>query len=112
MHAAQPGDAAWGLLAERIAEETAGNPLFVGAVLAGLMSGEVGSASAGELPTDVGAAVRRRVRRLPAPVQELLQVAALVGLEFRLRVAADAAGVAETESLHASRAGGRCRARP
>jgi class 3 adenylate cyclase/tetratricopeptide (TPR) repeat protein len=99
VHAAQPGDAAWGLLAERIAEDTAGNPLFVGAVLAGLMGGEASSASAGELPADVGAAVRRRVRRLPAPVQELLQVASLVGLEFRLRVVADAAGVAETESL-------------
>ena len=99
VHAAEPGDAGWGRLAERIAEETAGNPLFVGAVLAGLAGGELSSASAGELPADVGAAVRRRVRRLPEPVQELLQVASLVGLEFRLRVAADAAGLAETESL-------------
>jgi class 3 adenylate cyclase/predicted ATPase len=99
VHSAEPGDAGWGRLAERIAEETAGNPLFVGAVLAGLMGADVSSASAGELPADVGAAVRRRVRRLPAPVQELLQVASLVGLEFRLRVAADAAGVAENESL-------------
>ena len=99
VHAAEPGDAEWGRLAERIAEETAGNPLFVTAVLAGLVGGDESGASAGELPADVGAAVRRRVRRLPAPVQEFLQVASLAGLEFRLRVAADAAGVTEAESL-------------
>jgi tetratricopeptide (TPR) repeat protein len=47
----------------------------------------------------VRGAVRRRVGRLEPGVQELLQVAALVGLEFSLGVASDAAGLDETEGL-------------
>ena len=97
-------DGADARLADRIAEETAGNPLFVGAVLAGLTGG-----SAGELPVDVGAAVRRRVRGLPPDAQDLLRVASVVGLEFAVLVASDAAGVTEAEVLtaveHAARAG-------
>lgn len=83
------------LLPERLTAETAGNPLFVTAVLDGLSS-QTGKSA---MPTDVGAAVRRRVRRLLPPVQDLLQVAALVGMEFPLRVAADASDVAEAEGL-------------
>ena len=43
-----------------------------------------------DLPVDVGAAVRRRVARSARRAQELLQVAALVGLEFSLGVASAA----------------------
>jgi class 3 adenylate cyclase/tetratricopeptide (TPR) repeat protein len=86
-------------LANRIADETAGNPLFVGALLAGFAgSGDDGD-QRGELPSDLRAAVRRRVRRLPRPAQDFLQVAAVEGIEFSLRVAADAAGLGEDESL-------------
>jgi class 3 adenylate cyclase/tetratricopeptide (TPR) repeat protein len=91
-------------LADRIAHETAGNPLFVGAVLAGLRGGTLG-----ELPADVRSAVRRRVRGLPSDAQEILRVASVVGLEFSLPVATDAAGVPEADVLdaveHAARAG-------
>jgi class 3 adenylate cyclase/tetratricopeptide (TPR) repeat protein len=91
-------------LADRIAQETAGNPLFVGAVLAGLTGG-----GGGELPVDVTSAVRRRVRGLPSDAQEVIRVASVVGLEFALSVATDAAGVPEAEVLtaveHAMRAG-------
>jgi tetratricopeptide (TPR) repeat protein len=51
------------------------------------------------MPTDVRVAVRRRVRGLASPVRELLQVAALVGLEFPLRIPADVVGIGETESI-------------
>ncbi|HSS12084.1 MAG TPA: AAA family ATPase, partial [Acidimicrobiales bacterium] len=86
-------------LAERLVVETAGNPLFVGAVLAGLVTGAQDGEAGGELPTDVRVAVRRRVRGLALPVRELLQVAALVGLEFPLKIPAAVVGIGEAESL-------------
>ena len=82
-------------LAARLAEETAGNPLFIGAVLAGL-----GDASAERaLPADVRSAVRRRVRGLDPRGLDVLQVAALVGQEFSLALTADASGSAESVCL-------------
>ena len=51
------------------------------------------------LPADVQAAVRRRVRGLNHEVQELLQVAAVVGLEFSVALVAESAGLAEAEAL-------------
>ncbi len=82
-------------LAARLATETAGNPLFLGAVLAS-MGARTDDA---ELPVDVQAAVRRRVRRLDEAVQELLQAAAVVGLEFSLALVAESAGVIESDAL-------------
>lgn len=70
-------------LARRIHAETAGNPLFVSAVLAGL---EPEEERGGDLPTDVRTAVRRRTSRLSPSTQELLRVGAVAGLEFDLRV--------------------------
>ena len=78
--------------------QTAGNPLFVHAVLA-----------AGSTGATLDAAIRRRVSRLPAPVQQALHLAALAGLEFDLRVVARAAELTKLELLtrveHAVRAG-------
>ena len=85
------------LLADRIAVETAGNPLFVTAVLAGMSAGDVGGETA--LPSDVQAAVRHRVRRLEDSAQDLLAVAALVGHAFSLTVVAEATGRAEEDCL-------------
>ncbi|MEJ7582810.1 MAG: AAA family ATPase [Acidimicrobiales bacterium] len=84
-------------LAARLAAETAGNPLFLEAVLAELAQDGAGGRRQG--PGNVQAAVRRRVRGLDQTTQELLQVAALVGLEFPLAVIADAAGVDEQQAL-------------
>ncbi len=82
--------------AERLASETAGNPLFLGAVLAGWRSDEE---QPDALPSDVRAAVRRRVRRLSEATQELLQVAAIVGLEFPLGIVLQASAVEEQDGL-------------
>ena len=67
-------------LADELAAETAGNPLFVGAVLAGLRGGD----SDETLPPDVrvrGSAARAAAE---SPTRDMLQVAAVVGLEFGL----------------------------
>jgi tetratricopeptide (TPR) repeat protein len=76
-----PGWDATGL-ARQIEQETGGNPLFVSAVLAGL---EPGRRPAG-ISSDVAAAVHRRLTRLPPGALDLLRVAAVMGLEFELRV--------------------------
>src|SRR5262249_6174182 len=83
-------------VAARLADETAGNPLFVGAVIAAVRAD--GSLPA-ELPSDVRSAVRRRVGRLDADTVELLQYAALSGLDFSLGVVSGAAGITETVRL-------------
>ncbi|MEW6473226.1 MAG: AAA family ATPase [Actinomycetota bacterium] len=70
--------------------ETAGNPLFVRALLSSLPEQEAWSAAG--LPGSVAETVRRRVSSLPGEVSEVLRVAALVGLEFDLRVVALAGG--------------------
>ncbi len=82
--------------ATRLADETAGNPLFLRAVLAAMRAdGTLPS----ELPSDVGAAVRRRLGRFEPETLELLQVASLSGLEFSLGVVSDAAQLPETDGL-------------
>ncbi|MCU1345330.1 MAG: transcriptional regulator, LuxR family, partial [Acidimicrobiia bacterium] len=62
---------------ESIVEQTAGNPLLIQA----LVGAEDGS-------VDVDTAVRRRMARLAHPVRDTLVVAALVGLEFDVKVLA------------------------
>jgi hypothetical protein len=84
-------------LASQLAHQTAGNPLFVDAVLAGLTAR--GSPSERGIPSDVRSAVDRRTRRLDTEVQDRLQIAALVGLEFSLRLTSAVVGVDETECL-------------
>jgi tetratricopeptide (TPR) repeat protein len=82
-------------LAREIEQETGGNPLFVSAVLAGL---EPGRTPAG-ISSDIAAAVRRRLTRLPPAAVDLLRVAAVVGLEFDLRVASVVLGLAVAGGL-------------
>ena len=94
-------------MAAEVHAETAGNPLFVDAVLTTLASAAGGPGTA--LPRSLAETVSRRVGRLPAHVADLLRVASVAGLDFDLRVAARAAGRGELEALEsleeASRAG-------
>ncbi|MFN0026428.1 MAG: ATP-binding protein [Acidimicrobiales bacterium] len=69
--------------------QTAGNPFFVRALLAG----------GGSRSDDVDAAVRRRVTRLDQRTQDLLQMAALDGLEFDLNLVAHALGASGADAL-------------
>ena len=73
----------------QIHAQTAGNPFFVRALLAG----------GGSRSDDVDAAVRRRVARLDQPTRDLLQLAALDGLEFNLNLVAHALGASTTDAL-------------
>jgi tetratricopeptide (TPR) repeat protein len=84
-------------LASQLSHQTAGNPLFVDAMLAGLTTR--GASSERSTPSDVRSAVDRRTRRLDTEVQDRLQIAALVGLEFSLRLTSAVVGVDETECL-------------
>jgi class 3 adenylate cyclase/tetratricopeptide (TPR) repeat protein len=83
-------------LATRLIEETAGNPLFIRAVL-GAMRAD-GTLPA-ELPTDLRAAIRRRVGRFTPATLELIQAAALYGLEFSLGVASTAVELSDRDGL-------------
>lgn len=70
--------------AELLVSETAGNPLFLSAVLAGDHATGDGAS-----PHDgVAAAVGRRLRRLSPHVQEMLQAASILGPEIDLAVTA------------------------
>jgi class 3 adenylate cyclase/tetratricopeptide (TPR) repeat protein len=82
--------------AAHLAVETAGNPLFVTAVLAGLAAGARGQSG---IPADVRSAVSSRTRGLDEPIRARLQIAGLIGLEFPLRLTAAVAGVSEAECL-------------
>jgi class 3 adenylate cyclase len=82
-------------LAVRVHSETAGNPLFVSALLAAVDD------ALGERPRTVSETVRRLVGRLPGPVADVLRTAAVVGLDFDLRVVAAAAGREELDVLDA-----------
>lgn len=75
--------------ATQIHAQTAGNPFFVRALLAG-------GASRSD---DVDSAVRRRVARLDQSTRDLLQLAALDGLEFDLALVAHAMGAATSDAL-------------
>ncbi|MFN0026430.1 MAG: ATP-binding protein [Acidimicrobiales bacterium] len=67
---------------------TAGNPLFVRALL-----------TTGEEGATVQAAIRRRIARLSATVQESLRVGALAGVEFDARVVGRACDLSPFELL-------------
>ena len=73
-------------LVDALAARTGGNPLFVTELLRMLgAAGASGAAPsrvlASEVPRHVSEVVHRRVARLPAPVAELLQAAAVIGPE-------------------------------
>jgi class 3 adenylate cyclase/tetratricopeptide (TPR) repeat protein len=86
-------------LAIELTQETAGNPLFVDALL-GSLPGDP-AWHPGKLPRSVAETVRRRVARLSPELQDLLRTASVVGLDFGLRVAALAADRTELDSLAA-----------
>ncbi|HEV8623374.1 MAG TPA: AAA family ATPase [Acidimicrobiia bacterium] len=79
--------------------ETAGNPLFVRALLASLSDDH--DWPAGDMPRSVADTVRRRLRRLPGDLSEVLRVAAVVGLEFDVRLVARAGAGDELATLEA-----------
>ena len=73
-------------LVDALAARTGGNPLFVTELLRMLGAADPGGATpsrvlASEVPRHVSEVVHRRVARLPAPVAELLQAAAVIGPE-------------------------------
>jgi hypothetical protein len=95
------------LVAAQLQRETAGNPLFVGALIGSVRADTAWYS--GALPGRVAETVRRRVARLPQDVQDLLPVASVAGLDFDLRVVARASGTDELSALatleRATRAG-------
>jgi tetratricopeptide (TPR) repeat protein len=94
---------------EGIYQETEGNPFFVEEVVKALVrSGELYFAdgvwhrpSMGELqiPQSVRVAIQSRVGRLPAEVQDLLSMAAILGREFDFETLREASGLDEDEMI-------------
>ncbi|HEY3585807.1 MAG TPA: hypothetical protein VGK85_01585, partial [Myxococcaceae bacterium] len=77
-------------LATELHGSTAGNPLFIDALLTNLLDDP--AQRPGEVDRTVAGTVGRRVARQPTDVVELLRTAAVAGLAFDLRVVARAAG--------------------
>jgi hypothetical protein len=88
-------DAGLRSLAARLHAETAGNPLFVGSLLAA--AGD----SDGDLPRNVNETIQRRIRRLPAEVADVLRTASVAGLDIDLPVLARASGRDDLDVLDA-----------
>ncbi|WP_433468241.1 BTAD domain-containing putative transcriptional regulator [Spirillospora sp. CA-128828] len=78
-----------------IAERTGGNPFFTRET-ARLLDAEGLSAATRQVPAGVGDVLRRRIARLPGPVQTVLRDAAVIGRDADLRVLSDLAGGEET----------------
>jgi hypothetical protein len=78
---------------EAIVLRTEGNPFFVREI-ARLLETDGEHAAIGEVPPSVRHIVRRRVARLAAPVQTVLQHAAVIGRDFTLDVLSAVSGVA------------------
>jgi hypothetical protein len=105
------GDAEAGL-ADWLAAETAGNPLFVNEILGGLDPADPAGALAAardRLPERVHDVVRWRLAGLPEGAEDALAAASLVGEEFPLDVLAATLGVRDLDLAHridaAARAG-------
>ncbi|MFI0368271.1 BTAD domain-containing putative transcriptional regulator [Actinomadura sp. 1N219] len=92
---------------EVIAERTGGNPFFTRET-ARLLDAEGLPAATRRVPTGVGDVLRRRIARLPSPVQDVLRDAAVVGRDADLRVLAELAGNEDTviDAVEAGLAGG------
>ncbi|MFI0482043.1 BTAD domain-containing putative transcriptional regulator [Actinomadura sp. 9N215] len=90
-----------------IAERTGGNPFFTRET-ARLLDAEGLPAATRQVPAGVGDVLRRRIARLPAPVQDVLRHAAVLGRDADLRVLADLAGDEDTviDAVEAGLAGG------
>ncbi|MFA1539254.1 BTAD domain-containing putative transcriptional regulator [Actinomadura monticuli] len=90
-----------------IAERTGGNPFFTRET-ARLLDAEGLPAATRRVPAGVGDVLRRRIARLPGPVQTVLRDAAVIGRDADLRVLADLAGDEDTviDAVEAGMAGG------
>ncbi len=92
----------WDLTAEsgaRLQEHTAGNPLYVLALLAELPADAfAGDAAHLPAPAAYAAAVLSRLGRLPAPARDLVRAAAVLGTRAPARVASAMAGLADGSS--------------
>lgn len=97
--AGRPLDGPLAELALRLRAETAGNPLFLDGLLAGLLADD--PADPDVLPGSLTETVARRVTRLPTEVGDLLRVAAIAGLDFDLGVVATGSGRPEPDALEA-----------
>jgi hypothetical protein len=73
---------------ERVYELTAGNPFFVGQVVRA-RADRWAADDTHALPEEVRALIRRRVSNLSSEASQMLQIAAVVGREFDLRVLAE-----------------------
>ncbi|MGH9136196.1 MAG: ATP-binding protein [Acidimicrobiales bacterium] len=80
-------------MAGDVHRRTGGNPFFV-EQLAQLWAA---SGTTSPIPAGVGAAIERRLARLPAPVAELLVTASVLGARFDPRLLAAVAGLEPTE---------------
>ncbi|TDD80827.1 hypothetical protein E1293_19995, partial [Actinomadura darangshiensis] len=78
-----------------IAERTGGNPFFTRET-ARLLDAEGLPAATHRVPAGVGDVLRRRIARLPGPVQTVLRDAAVIGRNADLRVLSDLAGDEDT----------------
>ncbi|MGH3994830.1 MAG: ATP-binding protein, partial [Pseudonocardiaceae bacterium] len=93
----RPADDRLNTLAGELHGETAGNPLYLDALLDALPDETTGRP--GELPATLVESIGRRVGRLPKAAIELLRVASVAGLDFELPVVAGAAGCKEPDAL-------------
>jgi DNA-binding CsgD family transcriptional regulator/tetratricopeptide (TPR) repeat protein len=92
----------WDLTAEsgaRLQQHTAGNPLYLLALLAELPADAFGGDTTHlPAPAAYAAAVRTRLARLPAPARDLVRAAAVLGTQAPARVASAMAGLADGTS--------------
>jgi DNA-binding CsgD family transcriptional regulator/tetratricopeptide (TPR) repeat protein len=92
----------WDLTTEsgaRLQEHTAGNPLYLLALLAELPADAfAGDAAHLPAPAAYAAAVLSRLARLPAPARDLVRAAAVLGTRAPARVASAMAGLADGTS--------------
>lgn len=96
--------------ARTLVHETEGNPFFVGEVIRHLVESGVlvrrdgrwqGSVSLEDvgIPEGVRDVVGRRLSRLPAPANEVLRTAAVIGRDFDLDLVTSVTGISEPETV-------------
>jgi tetratricopeptide (TPR) repeat protein len=92
-------------LAKDLHGETAGNPLFLNALLTSLPADAAERPS--QLPGTLTETVARRVSRLPTEVSDLLHTASVAGLDFDVRVVARASDHPELDAIERLETAGR-----
>lgn len=97
--AGRPLDDSLRALATELHSDTAGNPLFIDALLSSPSGTTTRQGAA--LPRTLADTVRERIARLPDQAAALLRTASVVGLSFDLRVAAAGAGCDDVTAVEA-----------